>query len=56
MGKLPVPQARKKDLIIEELPNERLVYDWKNNRAHCLNQTTATSFLARQLTLSRREE
>jgi hypothetical protein len=41
MGKLPAPRARIKDLIIEELPDEMLVYDLNNNRAHCLNQTTA---------------
>jgi coenzyme PQQ synthesis protein D (PqqD) len=41
MRKLPVPHARTNDLIIEELPDEMLVYDLNNNRAHCLNQTTA---------------
>ncbi len=33
------PSARRKDLIIEELPDEVLVYDLNTDRAHCLNKT-----------------
>jgi hypothetical protein len=39
-GKL-LPLARSKDLIIEELPDEVLVYDLEKDKAHCLNRTSA---------------
>ncbi len=32
----PKPLARSEDLVIEELPDELLVYDRATNRAHCL--------------------
>ena len=35
------PLARKDGLVIQELPDEVLVYDLDNDRAHCLNQTAA---------------
>jgi hypothetical protein len=35
------PTARQKDLIIEELPDEVLVYDLITDTAHCLNRTSA---------------
>jgi hypothetical protein len=35
------PLARKDGLIIQELPDEVLVYDLDSDRAHCLNQTAA---------------
>ncbi len=35
------PQARKRDLVIREMPDEVLVYDLKTHAAHCLNQTAA---------------
>src|SRR5881398_1819677 len=35
------PIARKAGLIIEQLPDEVLVYDLDQDRAHCLNQTAA---------------
>ncbi len=35
------PKARKDELIVKELANELLVYDEKNQKAHCLNQTAA---------------
>ncbi len=35
------PTARSKDLIIEELPDEVLVYDLTTDKAHCLNRTAA---------------
>jgi hypothetical protein len=34
------PKRRKDDLIVEELPEETLVYDTKRHRAFCLNRTT----------------
>ncbi len=37
----PLPLARKSELIIQELPNEVLVYDLERHKAHCLNQTSA---------------
>jgi hypothetical protein len=35
------PQARATELITQELPDEVLVYDLKNHKAHCLNRTAA---------------
>lgn len=35
------PIARRDDLIVEELPNEVLVYDLNNDKAHCLNRAAA---------------
>lgn len=36
-----MPRARKDELVIEELPDETLVYDLKRHKAHCLNHTAA---------------
>jgi hypothetical protein len=35
------PKARRGDLVVQELPNEALVYDLKRHKAHCLNETAA---------------
>ena len=35
------PIARRKDLIVEELLDEVLVYDLTTDKAHCLNETAA---------------
>ena len=35
------PLARKDGLVIQDLPDEVLVYDLDGDRAHCLNQTAA---------------
>ena len=35
------PKARRESLIIEELPDELLIYDEERNQAHCLNQPAA---------------
>lgn len=35
------PLARKEDLVIQELPDEVLVYDMRSNKAHCLNPSAA---------------
>lgn len=35
------PLARKKDLVIQELLDEVLVYDMRSNKAHCLNPSAA---------------
>ncbi len=35
------PVARKEKLVIQEMPDEVLVYDLETNKAHCLNQTAA---------------
>jgi hypothetical protein len=37
----PAPRARKEGLVIEELPDEVLVYDLKRDKAHCLNPMAA---------------
>ena len=36
-----VPCARKESLIITKMPDEVLVYDLRNNEAHCLNRPAA---------------
>lgn len=35
------PLARQEKLVIQEMPEEVLVYDLDSNKAHCLNQTAA---------------
>ena len=36
-----MPRAREEDLLVEELPDETLVYDLKGHKARCLNRTAA---------------
>lgn len=36
-----VPRARTEGLLVQEMPDELLVYDLVRNNAHCLNQTAA---------------
>jgi len=38
------PTARKSGLVVQEMPDELLVYDTDNNKAHCLNHTAAFVF------------
>ena len=40
------PKARKSGLVVQEMPDEVLVYDLNSNKAHCLNQTAATVWRA----------
>lgn len=35
------PLARKEGLVVQEMPDEVLVYDTNTNKAHCLNKTAA---------------
>lgn len=35
------PNARKKGLVVQEVPNEVLIYDLETDKAHCLNETAA---------------
>lgn len=35
------PLARQKDLVIQETPDEVLVFDMNSNKAHCLNASAA---------------
>jgi len=35
------PTARKSGLVVQEVPDELLVYDLDSNKAHCLNQSAA---------------
>ena len=35
------PSARKSGLVVQEMPDEVLVYDLDTNKAHCLNETAA---------------
>ncbi len=37
-----MPIARKEGLVVQEMPDEVLVYDLETNKAHCLNQTAAS--------------
>lgn len=41
MNNSQTPIARKEGLVIQEMPDEALVYDMANNKAHCLNKTAA---------------
>lgn len=41
MGNSQNPTARKDGLVVQEMPDEVLVYDLSTNKAHCLNQTAA---------------
>lgn len=41
MGNSQNPTARKNGLVVQEMPEEVLVYDLNTNKAHCLNQTAA---------------
>ena len=34
-------RARREDLVVQETPDEVLIYDLKNHKAHCLNETAA---------------
>ena len=36
-----LPRMRQQGLVIDELPDEVLVYDLDRNKAHCLNRTAA---------------
>lgn len=40
-NKVTKPRARQEGLIVQDLPDETLVYDLERDRAHCLNQTAA---------------
>ena len=35
------PKARQKGLVVQEMPDEVLVYDLNTNKAHCLNTSAA---------------
>jgi hypothetical protein len=37
----PTALARKTDIVVQEMPEEVLVYDLKSHQAHCLNPTAA---------------
>ena len=39
--RVPMPRAREDELVVEELPDETLVYDLKRHQARCLNRTAA---------------
>lgn len=41
MDRFQLPEARKDRLVIQDLPEEILVYDLNTNKAHCLNETAA---------------
>lgn len=41
MNNFHLPEARKEGLVVQDMPEEVLVYDLNTNKAHCLNQTAA---------------
>lgn len=41
MNNSQFPTARTSDLVVQEVPDELLVYDLNSNEAHCLNRTAA---------------
>lgn len=41
MSELLKPLARKDGLVVNELPEEIVIYDRESHKAHCLNQTAA---------------
>ena len=41
MNNLQKHTARKEGLVIQEMPDEVLVFDLETNKAHCLNETAA---------------
>lgn len=41
MNNSQFPTARTNGLVVQDVPNEVLVYDLETNKAHCLNQTAA---------------
>ena len=41
MNNSQFPTARKSGLVVQEVPNEVLVFDLESNKAHCLNETAA---------------
>ena len=41
MNNSQCPVARKSGLVVQEVPDEVLVYDLESNKAHCLNQSAA---------------
>ena len=40
------PQVRDGGLVVQEMPNEVLIYDLNTNKAHCLNDTAAVVWRA----------
>ncbi len=41
MNNSQIPVARKQGLVVQEMPEEVLIYDLDANKAHCLNDTAA---------------
>ena len=50
-----IPRARTDRLVIQDLPDETLVFDQLTNKAHCLNRTTALVWKHCDWRASRRE-
>jgi len=46
MNNSQFPVARKSGLVVQEMPDEVLVYDLNTNKAHCLNRTAASVWKA----------
>lgn len=41
MGSKDIPKSRQEDIAVQELENEVLIYDFKTDKAFCLNKTSA---------------
>lgn len=41
MNNSQIPVARKQGIVVQEMPEEVLIYDLDTNKAHCLNKTAA---------------
>jgi len=41
MNNSQFPSARKTGLVVQDMPDEVLVYDLDSNKAHCLNKSAA---------------
>lgn len=37
----PYPLSRQKDIVVQELGKENLIYDLKTGKAYCLNETSS---------------
>src|SRR5262245_13504086 len=42
MNNSQFPTARKSGLVVQDVPDEDLIFDLESNKAHCLNLTAAT--------------
>lgn len=46
MGSKNIPKSRQEEIAVQELENEVLIYDFRTDKAFCLNKTSAMVWLA----------